>query len=104
LIYEIIIENKAKHLSYIYIFKLQIKIPAANGKVYSLTFDASKHNPYQVSDHFCHEQQIELGLQSETHIQEGCIPVVAKYIEQQLQSVGFQTNSLPPVEPTAQSV
>lgn len=67
----------------------QINVPVTNGKTYAVSFDAAIHSPYDVSNHFCRENARELGLESEMHITQGCIPSVGKYVEDQLEAMGF---------------
>lgn len=68
---------------------MQVNVPVTNGKTYAISFDAAIHSPYDVSNHFCRENAQELGLESETHVIQGCVPSVGKYIADQLESMGY---------------
>ena len=64
-------------------------MPVTNGKTYAISFDAAIHSPYDVSNHFCRENAQELGLETEVHVTQGCVPSVGQFIAAQLESLGY---------------
>jgi hypothetical protein len=71
-----------------------VSVPVNNGKTYAITFDGARHDPYEVSEHFCRENAADLGLETDAQVTQGCAPSVGKYIAEQLESVGFVRSSV----------
>ena len=78
-------------ITYIYYisYQVQIKIPIAEGNIFSISFDAARQSPQSVAAFFCNQRAKELGLLNQQDIDNGCIPNISTYILEQLNSIGY---------------
>jgi len=67
----------------------QVIVPMTSGATYAITFDASRHNAYDVAAYFCRQNAQALGLADEHQLLYGCIPPVGRFIALELSKIGF---------------